>query len=115
MLEVRRDEDGERCGHVVERDGAWVALTVFGGELGTHATQADAVRQVTEEGLASLAERWQLRGPAADGTDDAEVVCIVEADAGGVTVALGYYSMPGVPTLRIAREQLEAGEWHLFR
>lgn len=115
MVEVRREDDGELCGHVVERDGAWLALTVFGGVLGTHATREDALRQVADEGLGALTERWELRRPGTDSTDDPEVVCIVEADASGVTVARGYYSMPGVPTVRITREQLDAGEWQLLR
>lgn len=54
---------------------------------------------VLEHGLASLAERWTLESPG----EEPEIVCIQEANEYGVTVALGYYSMPGVPTLRISR------------
>jgi hypothetical protein len=72
----------------------------------------DAVDQVLSEGLASLTERWTLR--ARDG-GDAEVVLIQEANATEVTVALGYYSLPGVPTLTITAAQLAAGEWELHR
>ena len=78
--EVRRRDDGELCGHVVERDGQWCALVVFGSELGRH-----------------------------------DELCIVEANAAQVTLALGYYSMPGVPTLTITARQLEAGDWELRR
>jgi hypothetical protein len=110
--EVRRPGDGELCGHVEERDGGWRALTVFGAVLGRHDHREDAVEQVLTEGLASLAERWTLR--RADGGDD-EVVCIQEANSETVTVALGYYSLPGVPTLTITKEQLASGEWELYR
>ncbi len=111
MEDVRRPVDGELCGHVELRDGSWFALVVFGAVLGRHVTRQDAVDQVLAEGLASLAERWTLRG--ADGFD--EVVCIQEASERTVTVALGYYSMPGVPNLIIASEELQAGAWSMHR
>jgi hypothetical protein len=44
-----------------------------------------------------------------------EVVCIQEANPRDVTVALGYYSLPGVPTLTIAAQEIAAGDWELFR
>ncbi len=112
MDAVRRPSDDELCGHVEQRAGAWRALTVFGGLLGTHERRQAAVAQVLDEGLASLAERWTLRRR---GDRDEEVVCIQEANAAAVTVALGYYSMPGVPTLTISAAQLAAGEWELHR
>jgi len=111
MDEVRRSGDGELCGHVEQRDVQWCALTVFGAELGRHDRLADAVEQVLTEGLASLGERWTLRHR---GGED-EVVCIQEANAATVTVARGYYSMPGVPTLTITSAQLADGEWQLQR
>jgi hypothetical protein len=43
------------------------------------------------------------------------VVCIQEARPGAVTVALGYYSLPGVPTLTITAEELAAGDCELLR
>jgi hypothetical protein len=112
MDEVRRDEDGELCGQVDERDGRWRALTVFGGVLGEHEDGVDAVDHVLRDGLASLAERWTLHDPAT-GAD--EVVCIQEANPGGVTVAVGYYSMPGVPTRTITAAELASGEFVLRR
>ena len=111
MQEVRRSADGELCGHVEFRDGSWCALVVFGALLGCHSTQEDAVAHVLSEGLASLAERWTLRG--ADGVD--QVVCIQEANEQTVTLALDYYSMPGVPTLRIASSEFAAGTWIMQR
>jgi hypothetical protein len=111
MEAVARPDDGELCGHVDHHGGRWRALTVFGGELGTHATREAAVDQVLAEGLASLAERWTLRG--SDGDD--EIVCIQEANPEQVTVALGYYSMPGVPTLTITAADLADGTWELHR
>ena len=111
MDEVRRSSDGELCGQVEQRDGQWCALTVFGAELGRHDRREDAVEQVLAEGLAALAERWTLRHR--DGED--EVVCIQEANTARVTVARGYYSMPGVPTLTITAAQLADGEWQLHR
>jgi hypothetical protein len=41
------------------------------------------------------------------------VVCIQEANAAAVTVALGYYSLPGVPTQTITAAQLRSGEWEM--
>ena len=112
MFEVRREEDDELCGLVDERGARWVALTVFGGALGEHDRREDAVEQVLGHGLASLADRWTLRHPA---TGEEEVVCIQEANPSRVTVARGYYSMPGVPTLTITADELRAGEWELRR
>lgn len=108
---LRRPSDGETCGYIDELEGQWHALTVFGALLGRHDQRSDAADQVLDEGLASLAERWNLRHGEGG---DAEVVCIQEANAGAVTVARGYYSLPGVPTLTITRDQLDSGEWELF-
>jgi hypothetical protein len=112
MEEIRRTSDGELCGHVVQRDDGWEALTVFGATIGRHDARDVAVEHVMNEGLAAMADRWTLRG--GEHADD-QIVCIVEANAREVTVALGYYALPGVPTLRIAVEQLRSGEWVLFR
>lgn len=111
MEAIIRPEDGELCGHVAEDGDGWRALTVFGGVLGVHASREVAVDQVRREGLASLAERWTLRSAGGD----EEVVCIQEADPESVTVALGYYSMPGVPTVTITAAELAAGTWRLER
>ena len=112
LIEVRRDADGELCGHVERRGPRWLALTVFGAPLGDHGRRRDAVDQVLREGLASLAERWTLRHGE---TGEEEVVCIQEASADGVTVARGYYPVPGVPTLTITAAELAAGVWVLRR
>ena len=112
MHEVRRTSDGELCGYVEPRADQWCALAVFGAVLGRHEHRHDAVDQVLTEGLASLAERWTLRR---GGGGEEEVVCIQEANAASVTVALGYYSLPGVPTLTITAAQIESGEWELYR
>jgi hypothetical protein len=112
MDEVRRPSDGELCGYVDERDGQWCALTMFGAVLGRHARREDAADHVRADGLASLAERWTLRR---GGGDTEEIVCIQEANAASVTVALGYYSLPGVPTLTITAAQIASGEWELRR
>jgi hypothetical protein len=109
---VRRSSDGELCGYVDDGDGRWAALTVFGAVLGHHDQRAGAEDQVLEEGLASLAERWTLRDGA---TGEEEVVCIQEVDAGTVTVARGYYSLPGVPSLTITTDELASGAWQLSR
>ena len=111
MEAVRRSSDDELCGHVEQRDGRWCALTVFGAELGRHERREAAAEQVVNEGLASLADRWTLR--ARDGEE--EVVCIQEANPASVTVARGYYSLPGVPTITITVAELAAGEWSLHR
>lgn len=112
MDQIRRTDDGELCGHVDERGKEWFALTVFGAELGRHDYRDQAVDQVLTDGLASLAERWMLR-PGGGG--EAEVVCIQEANPSGVTVGLGYYSLPGMPSITITVAQLATGEWELTR
>jgi hypothetical protein len=94
---------------VDERAGQWYALTVFGAVLGRHRHRRDATDQVLHDGLESLAKRWTLRHR--DGEE--EIVCIQQASAAAVTVARGYYSLPGVPTLTITAAQLAAGEWEL--
>jgi hypothetical protein len=109
---LRRSRDGELCGHVEKRAGQWYALTVFGAELGRHDRREDAADQVLTEGLASLAERWTLRRGE---SGEEEVVCIQEANAGSVTVARGYYSLPGVPTLTVTAAQIASGEWEMYR
>ena len=112
MDEVRRPIDDELCGHVDQHDGTWRALVVFGVVLGRHDHRDAAVEQVLAEGLAVLADRWTLRDPT---TGTEEVVCIQEANRSAVTVALGYYSLPGVPTLTITTDELEQGVWELQR
>jgi hypothetical protein len=108
---LRRPSDGELCGYVEQRDGQWHALTVFGAALGSHDQRASAAKQVLNEGLSSLAERWTLRHAE---SGDEEVVCIQEVNGGVVTVARGYYSLPGVPTLTITKDQIASGEWELY-
>jgi hypothetical protein len=110
--EVRRRDDDELCGHIEYRHGRWCALAVFGAVLGTHDSCDAAKQQLLDEGLASLAERWSLRNGE---TGDEEVVCIQEAHTSGVTVARGYYSLPGVPTLTITAQQIASGEWEMHR
>ena len=59
---------------------------------------------MTSDGLASLMERWILT----DHVGSRErIVCIQEAHPGAVTVVLDYYALPGVPTMRIDRPELE--------
>ena len=111
MRPVRRDTDDELCGHVVERGGTWRSLAVFGAQLGEHDDEQAAVDHVLEHGLASLAARWTLESPG----EEPEIVCIQEANPLTVRMALGYYSMPGVPTLTITTAQLASGEWQLSR
>ena len=109
--EIRRPDDGELCGHVEMRDGDWAALVVFGAELGRHRSREAAVDQVLSDGLSSLAHRWTLEG--AD--SGAEVVCVQEANEQRVTLALGYYSLPGVPVRTVTRDELTNGTWTLRR
>ena len=80
--------------------------------MGAHDRRDDAERQVLDVGLASLAERRTLIDRDS-GTE--EVVCIQHASPSSVTLALGYYSLPGVPTHAIARTDLLSGRWQLRR
>ena len=104
--------DGELCGFVRCVEGRWEAVAVFGSRLKWTSSRAMAEQIVREIGLASLADRWVLTSRL-DGRE--QVVCVQEASPNGVTVALDYYSMPGVPTLRITREQIDGGEYSLRR
>jgi len=110
--EVRRASDDELCGFVERRDGSWCSIAVFGVVLAHHDSRDLAVGHVLDIGLEVLAQRWTLRSRE---TGAEEVVCIQEATPGSVTVALGYYSLPGVPTLTITAEQIASGEWELRR
>ena len=110
MDEVRRPIDGELCGYVDHRNGTWCALVVFGVVLGRHDDRDAATEQVLTSGLAVLSERWTLRNPT---TGSEEVVCIQEVNSDAVTVALGYYSLPGVPTLTVTTDELRQGVWEL--
>jgi hypothetical protein len=112
VVEVRRPDDDELCGYVEGRGDDWHAVTIFGGRLGVHERRDDAARQVLEIGLESLAERWRLVDVA---TGEEQVVCIQEASPSSVTLALGYYSLPGVPSLTVSRGDLTGGRWQLDR
>jgi hypothetical protein len=98
--------DGELCGFIRPHADGWEALTVFGVVIELFTTRSEAEVIVRDRALAALAERWLLRRPG----HEEQIVCIQEASPDGVTVALDYYSMPGVPTLRIGRNQLDSGD-----
>ena len=112
MIEVRRVDDNELCGYVDGHGREWHAMTIFGGRLGAHARREDAEHEVLDIGLASLAERWTLIDPT---SDEEQVVCIQQASPSAITLAIGYYSLPGVPTLTISRGDLTSGRWQLHR
>lgn len=104
MIEIRRD-DGELCGYVRASGGRWQSVVVFGAVLGDHDTEDAATQQVRETGIAVLQDRWTLTGTV----DDDGTVCIQEARPDGVRVALGYYSLPGVPSRWVDRADIDAG------
>jgi hypothetical protein len=109
MIEVRRS-DGELCGFIAERNGRWSALTVFGASLGEWDSDVDAHQDVHDRGLAVLSERWTLTDGS---TGESQVACIQQASPAEVTLALDFYSLPGVPTITIGVEDLESGRWRL--
>ena len=109
MNEVRRD-DGELCGFVATRGDGWVALTVFGAELGRTHDEESARALVMRKGLAALADRWELRARC---EDEWQTVCIQEANPRRIRLALGYYSLPGVPTRELSVEDIRSGEFEL--
>ena len=111
MRAIHRD-DGELCGFVRAAEGGWQALTVFGGVLAHAEEEHEAERRVRETGLASLADRWTMIDHT---TGEEEIVLIQEASPDGVTVAIGYYSLPGVPTRRIERSDLDTATITLIR
>jgi hypothetical protein len=111
VFEVRRD-DGELCGFVARHDDEWQSLTVFGAVLDEHPDERSARHHVVACGLAVLADRWTLVDAA---TGDEQVVCIQQASPAEITLALDFYSMPGVPTMTLRADDLASGRWHLSR
>jgi hypothetical protein len=111
MIEVRR-ADGELCGHVRRRAGRWQALTVFGAVLSEWDAESRARRDVESNGLAALSDRWMLTDAS---SQTSQTVCIQQASPAEVTLALDYYSLPGVPTITIGVEELASGRWTLSR
>jgi hypothetical protein len=106
MTEVRRAEDGELSGSVVETaDGRWAARAVFGGLLGVRNSAVEARALVESEGLASLARRWWYRAPGADWT----IVLIQEAWPGRARLVEGVYALPGMPTIDLSAADLALG------
>lgn len=106
--EVRRERDDELEGYVeATEDGAWQALTVFGGLLATLPSRDAAIELVHRQGLASLAERWYWWSRR-----DARwrIVVPQEAAPGRVRAAIGSYSLPGVQTALITAEDLATGD-----
>jgi hypothetical protein len=109
MIEVRRD-DGELCGFVRAEGDHWTALTVFGGVLDVVDTAEAARSVVLADGLRVLADHWTL----VDGvTGEEEVVLIQQCSPNEVTLAIGYYSLPGVPSITIPVTDLLTGRWRL--
>ena len=111
VRDVRR-EDGELCGYVAPHDGRWRSLTVFGAVLGEHDSEHDAHHHVAALGLSALADRWTLIDRS---TGEEQLVCIQQVNPTGTTLALGYYSRLGVPTMTIRVADLTTGRWYLER
>jgi hypothetical protein len=109
VLEVRRD-DGELCGYVAPQEDRWRSLTTFGAVLGEHDSEHEARQHAADLGLSALADRWTLIDRS---TGEEELVCIQQVSPVEVTLALGYYSLPGVPTMTIRVEDLTTGRWRL--
>ena len=107
LEEVRRAEDDELEGFVGADADGWHALTVFGGLLATVESRGAATDIVHRRGLASLAERWYWWSHTAR---EWQVVLPQEASPVRVRVAIGCYSLPGVPTATITTDDLAAGD-----
>ena len=59
--EIRRPDDDELLGLLLESDDQWIPATVFGGLLAPATSLHQAEGIVRAEGLSSLAESWWLR------------------------------------------------------
>jgi hypothetical protein len=59
--EIRRADDGELLGLLIECGELWIPATVFGGRLAAPTSRQEAEEIVRAEGLASLADSWWLR------------------------------------------------------
>ena len=64
--EIRRPDDDELLGVLIESGDQWIPATVFGGELGPATSSHAAEEIVRAEGLASLADSWWLRDAGGD-------------------------------------------------
>ncbi len=104
MEEVRRGNDRELCGVIQESNGSWAACTVFGAVLADGKTKSEATNYVLEHGLAVLSEPWIL---TTSSSKVDQVVRIIEASPSEVRLALGFYSVPGVPVITLSSTALE--------
>lgn len=59
--EIRRPDDDELLGLLIESGDQWVPATVFGGQLAPATSHRVAEDVVRAEGLVSLMESWWLR------------------------------------------------------
>ncbi|HEX8940418.1 MAG TPA: hypothetical protein VF763_09655 [Candidatus Limnocylindrales bacterium] len=107
LIEIRRADDGELEGFIAQGPGEWLALTVFHGELGRARSRTAAAALVHARGLAALAERWHWFSRR---TREWQVVLPQECSPGRVRLAVGYYSLAGVPTATITAADLAAGD-----
>lgn len=106
-IPVTRESDNELCGYVIAVADHWRALTVFGGILATCDSRDAAVAHVRARGLPALAAHWQYYD---SGAGTWHTCLIQEANATTVTIALGYYSLPGVPTRRLSAADFARGD-----
>jgi hypothetical protein len=104
---IYRDSDHELLGFVISGADRWRALTVFGGILGTFATERDASAHVVRRGLPSLAAHWQYYDTSAD---QWHTCLIQEAHESTVTIVLGYTSEPGAPTKTLSADDFARGD-----
>ena len=84
-----------------------MAMVMFSALAPT--TPASRQAHVLRDRLAVLADRWTLHPVTAPTRS-----CASRRPAGSV-MALGYYSMPGVPTLTLTADELAGGTWALVR
>jgi hypothetical protein len=106
VIDVRRADDNELCGAIREANGSWAACAIFGAVLADGMSQTEATNFVLEQGLATLSEPWAF---IASPGEEEQVVRIVEASPSMVRLALGFYSLPGVPTVTLTSADLENG------
>lgn len=59
--EIRRPDDDEMLGLLIESGDQWIPATVFGGLLAPATSRREAEDVVRAEGLMSLMESWWLR------------------------------------------------------
>jgi hypothetical protein len=105
--EVRRASDGELVGFVRSDGRRWDALAIFGGHLGSHATEKAARERLLADGLAAVARRWFLRRR---GKREWHVIVLQDVRPGVARGVVGLYALPDAEQVTVTADDLAGGD-----